>query len=129
MEVAESAFSTAERASLKAFAGTARDDHFYALWTLKEAYLKARTLGLRAALDSFTIDVAECGEAHLAMGAPGTDAPSWLLRWWTLPAHRAALAVRVGRAAREITIVCHQPLGHSDAIRVNWPLAPAPGPQ
>ncbi len=61
--LARVSFSARELTGLHALAGDARRERFFALWTLKEAYLKARGAGLTLPLDGFT------------MGALHTDAP------------------------------------------------------
>jgi 4'-phosphopantetheinyl transferase len=50
-------FSPAENAALNRHEGQAWQRAFFQIWTLKEAYLKARGLGLSIALDSFSFQV------------------------------------------------------------------------
>ncbi len=45
-----------ERAALRALTGAARENGFYRIWTVKEAYLKALGLGLRRAPESFCVE-------------------------------------------------------------------------
>jgi 4'-phosphopantetheinyl transferase len=49
-------FAPAERAALEALPAAARRRRFFELWTLKEAYLKARGLGLRLSLAGFAFE-------------------------------------------------------------------------
>ncbi|MGZ3157520.1 MAG: 4'-phosphopantetheinyl transferase family protein [Burkholderiaceae bacterium] len=56
--IAEAVFSNAEIKILDAFDETDRPDHFFKLWTLKEAYIKATGQGLTAPLKDITFDVA-----------------------------------------------------------------------
>lgn len=56
-EIAQHSFAEAEIAALRGLAPDDFRDRFFALWTLKEAYLKARGLGLRLPLDQFAISV------------------------------------------------------------------------
>src|SRR5262249_8611625 len=52
--LAPSVFSVAERAALHALPAAAQPDRALSLWTLKEAYIKARSLGLSLPLDGFS---------------------------------------------------------------------------
>ncbi|MCC3245343.1 4'-phosphopantetheinyl transferase superfamily protein [Methylocystis sp. WRRC1] len=55
MKVAERFFSPEEVALLRALDGDARREAFFAIWTLKEAVVKATGQGLARALDSFAV--------------------------------------------------------------------------
>ncbi len=101
-EVAER-FAPAEQAGLQALPPEARTDRFFVLWTLKEAYLKGCGLGLSFPLDEFAMTPAPDGAARLALAAPVDDPARWAFRWWRLPAHRMALAVRSDGAALQVT--------------------------
>lgn len=96
-ELIERCFSPTERAALAALPAPARPRRFVELWTLKEAYLKARGLGLELPLEliSFTLDD---GPPRLALDAAlADDAGAWQLALWSpTEAHGAALCVRRG---------------------------------
>jgi 4'-phosphopantetheinyl transferase len=51
--IADSRFTRAEAAALRALAEGERDAAFYRLWVRKEAYLKAKGEGIAGGLDSF----------------------------------------------------------------------------
>jgi 4'-phosphopantetheinyl transferase len=55
MSVARRFFTTAEVRDLRAFPRVYRRQRFLQLWTLKEAYLKARGVGLAGGLDSLSV--------------------------------------------------------------------------
>lgn len=71
-ELAASVLSPAEQASLSALENGARRQRFLALWTLKEAYVKARGLGLSFPLQdcSFSLD-----PLQIAFAGPVVDDP------------------------------------------------------
>jgi 4'-phosphopantetheinyl transferase len=103
LDVASRYFSRDELARLKALRVPQQDRRFYALWTLKESYIKGRGLGLALPLDSFSVDPLPRGLARLTVHRPegprqpqppAPDGASWTLRWWRFDAHLAALAVR-----------------------------------
>jgi 4'-phosphopantetheinyl transferase len=102
LEVAQRAFAHEELAALRALGREERDDRFYALWTLKESYLKGRGLGLSLPLASFAIEPSANGEAHFTRGPADDDVHAWSLHHWHEGSHRAALAVR--DPARRITL-------------------------
>jgi 4'-phosphopantetheinyl transferase len=56
-EVAAHFFSPAENEALRALPPDQRRERFFTYWTLKEAYLKARGLGLALPLDAFWFSV------------------------------------------------------------------------
>lgn len=127
-EIADHFFAAAEVAGLMALPAAARPARFFDLWTLKEAYIKARGLGLALPLGGFAFDLAG-GRAAIAVSFEERigDAPAgWR---FTLddptPRHRLALAFR-------------GPGGGEPRVRARWvdpvgaglwqPRAPEPQP-
>jgi 4'-phosphopantetheinyl transferase len=95
--VARRFFAPVEVASLDALATEAlRRERFFALWTLKEAWLKARGLGLALALDGVVLHVDE--GAGAALLGPRTELvdgrPAWeFARFSPTARHRVAACV------------------------------------
>jgi 4'-phosphopantetheinyl transferase len=87
MKLAQRFFAPAETELLRALDGEARRDAFFAIWTLKEAVVKATGEGLARGLDSFTIHL---DPPRVTM----PDEPVWRLAHWRLGAHHLALAGR-----------------------------------
>ena len=93
LSIANRYFAPAECAELNAMHGSAARDRFYALWTLKEAYLKAVGRGLSLGLDAavFRFD-------PLAVTFParvGDRPEAWYFGRYSLNSeHVVALAVR-----------------------------------
>lgn len=93
----------AEAAALRALPPAAQPERFFTLWTLKEAYVKARGLGLALPVEEACFELGAPG----APGAPDADAPrfrpgpaldddpaAWLfVRLRPTPAHCAAVAI------------------------------------
>jgi 4'-phosphopantetheinyl transferase len=75
-EIAQRYFSKQELAELRVLPETMRTGGFFECWTRKEAYIKARGLGLQIRLQSFSVS--------LTPGQPETlrseDAGRWMLR-------------------------------------------------
>ena len=86
-------FSANEQALLAALAGSERFDAFFACWTLKEAFVKARGDGLSLPLDQFDVDPAAFPSALVRTAWAPEEARSWMVRPIVAPAgHAAALA-------------------------------------
>ena len=99
--VAEKHFAAAEVAALRALPAGQQESRFFAYWTLKEAYIKARGMGLALPLDGFAFDLDAAGGAG-EMGFSvrpdlGDRAEEWSFCLLDAgPEHRAAFAVRCG---------------------------------
>jgi 4'-phosphopantetheinyl transferase len=94
MELAGYAFSSAELADLKSLAADEQRTRFFEYWTLKEAYLKARGVGLSEPLDRFSFGV-EGRTGQIRLTADSKPAIDWQFRLSRpLPDHVMAVAVR-----------------------------------
>jgi 4'-phosphopantetheinyl transferase len=107
LEVAATSFAPAERAGLEAAPLEARRGRFFSIWTLKEAYIKARGLGLALPLARFAFDV-DAPEPAIRFEAGFDDDPrSWhFARLTPTPTHALALAVRRARGEALRVQVC-----------------------
>ena len=91
-------FAPSEAAFVRAADGKALDERFFAFWTLKEAYIKARGMGLALPLDGFAFDVGQddpAAEPTIAFTDACPDDPRrWrFLRRSVSAEHRLALAI------------------------------------
>ena len=94
-EIAEQFFSQAEQAALKQIPQHLQHQAFFACWTRKEAFVKAKGEGLSLPLDQFDVSLTPAQPAEILGTRPDTEERH---RWslWSLdvdPGHAAALAV------------------------------------
>lgn len=95
-EIAARFFSPQEAATLRSLPAEMRMEAFFACWTRKEAYIKARSEGLSLALDGFSVSLVP-GEPAMLLNT--REDPSEAARW-TLrelkpgPGYAAALAAK-----------------------------------
>jgi 4'-phosphopantetheinyl transferase len=104
LEVAERFFSPAEVAHLRGLPPGEQEERFYVLWTLKEAYLKARGCGLSLPLGSFSLVPTPDAGAQLTLAEPDRHTPSWSFRQWRLGSHQMALAADAGAGPLRVTL-------------------------
>ena len=111
VEIADRFFSPTEVAALRSLPTEARPDRFFDYWTLKEAYIKARGLGLHLPLDRFSFHLGSDGGVpappiRIAFGPGIADDPAtWQFEKLDLtPRHRLAIAIRRAPAEPDLTV-------------------------
>ena len=94
-KIADRFFAPTEVNALLALPQARQLERFYDLWTLKEAYLKARGLGLAIALDSFAFSFKEGNISLSEYQMPSGEQLPWQI-WQLLtdPPFKLALAVQ-----------------------------------
>lgn len=95
LELAERFFSPVEALDLRRTPPERRVACFLTYWTLKEAYIKARGLGLSQRFDEFSFYKDSAGAWRIAFESPLPDDPrSWRFWSWHVgDSHLAALAI------------------------------------
>jgi 4'-phosphopantetheinyl transferase len=106
LALAQRYFSTREVKALEALDGTAQRELFFAQWTLKEAWLKAKGTGLRVPLDAFAFELGPTGDIKLHCDAQLNELPqAWGFWRHVRGRHRIALAYpRSGDTVPVITV-------------------------
>ncbi|MEZ4407495.1 MAG: 4'-phosphopantetheinyl transferase superfamily protein [Polyangiales bacterium] len=104
-EIAHRYFSVPEREALMALDDEGARSRFFDLWTLKEAFIKAKGMGLAIPLGDFSFDPAR--EPVQVRFAPTLDEDPG--RWWfhrsdPTPEHRVALAARAEGRPVELVV-------------------------
>jgi 4'-phosphopantetheinyl transferase len=96
LELAPSVFSPPELAALRDLAPGRQRARFFALWTLKEAYIKARGMGLSIPLAKFSFAFSRTGEIAIDIDPSlNDDAVTWHFeRSYATADHAIALAAR-----------------------------------
>jgi 4'-phosphopantetheinyl transferase len=123
VEIAERFFSPTEVAALRAAPAERRQVRFFDYWTLKEAYLKARGLGLALPLDRFSFRLDEPGARRedgrsigVSFEPPIEDDPAaWQFELFRpSERHTIAVAIRSARGTRRrVELVETVPLAES----------------
>jgi len=94
-ELARRFFSPEEAGALDALPEDARRTRFFDYWTLKEAYIKARGMGLSLPLDGFTMQIGTDAASIRFAPSIDDDPSTWQFAQFTpTPRHRLAVAVR-----------------------------------
>lgn len=95
LDVARRYFSEAECRALEARPPEERPARFFQYWTLKEAYLKARGLGLSYPLDAFTLEIApDSAVIHFTSGADDTPQGWQFFHLRPTEVHQLAVGLR-----------------------------------
>jgi 4'-phosphopantetheinyl transferase len=85
---------------------------FTTLWTLREAYLKARGIGLGVALDQICFHVGPAGTVHAELGGIGDEAAQWSFRLFSAgQTHVMAVALSTFPGAPTSVRICGGPGG------------------
>lgn len=102
LEVARLFFAPEEISALADLPAKARCDAFFAIWTMKEAYIKGRGEGVSLGLETFAVTIDRDKPPSLLRSSHGKDeGRRW--RFWTIDAgsaYAAALAVEGARQRR-----------------------------
>lgn len=94
LQIAEHFFAPAEVAALGTVTGAAQVAAFFNCWTRKEAYIKARGIGLSLPLDEFEVSLLPGEPACLLRAEDHEDAAAWSLAAIDVePSYVAALAL------------------------------------
>jgi 4'-phosphopantetheinyl transferase len=97
IEIAKNFFSAREQQILASLIGAAQYEAFFACWTRKEAYLKAKGVGLSLPLDQFDVSLLPCEEPKLLATRPDArEAKHWSLRALDFSRDYAAAVVAAG---------------------------------
>jgi 4'-phosphopantetheinyl transferase len=107
VDLADSFFAPSEAAALRALPEPLQRERFFAYWTLKEAYIKARGMGLSLPLQHFAFHLAPGEPPRITFDPRLADVPeAWsFVQLRPSPRHLAALAVRQPRE-QPLTVRC-----------------------
>lgn len=104
IEIADRFFAPAEVSALHALPKARQQHRFFEYWTLKESYIKARSMGLSIPLDQFSFDLPE-DDIAISIHPDQADRPErW--RFWQLslgPGYLGALCAE--RVSREVPLL------------------------
>ncbi len=125
LAIASAFFAREEVDRLEATPAHGRTARFFAVWTLKEAYVKARGDGLSLPLDGFVVDP----EGPSVAFHPGIadDPARWQLSSLT-PDHRHTMAIAVERPGRADLAIHLRRVSLPDLAGLAAPAGPLAGP-
>lgn len=103
--IAERHFAPDEVAALRRLPADVQARTFFEYWTLKEAYIKARGMGLAIPLDAFAFTLRGPEPPTIAFAGGFDDQPERWQFWqtWPTPAHRLSLAIE--REGGDVAVV------------------------
>jgi 4'-phosphopantetheinyl transferase len=83
---------------LRALPAALQRERFFDYWTLKEAYVKGRGMGMSIPFDKFTIKLSNESGPTVVVDSDHDDFGCWQLQVLSLTSrHRLACAVRLGK--------------------------------
>lgn len=101
LDIAESYLASGEVADLRALSIELQQQRFFEYWTLKEAYIKARGIGLSIALNQFSFHFPYKHRIELIIKAEQNDVPARWRFWQCRLENDYLMAVCVERAELE----------------------------
>jgi 4'-phosphopantetheinyl transferase len=122
--LAERFFSPAEADYLAGLPPEERSDRFFLLWTLKEAYIKARGKGLSIPLESFGFLFSDGGRIRFYSEERGDGPPD--LRFWsfrTPGGHLISLGAQTGGPGENVGIRFFETVPFRNSHEVFYPIA------
>lgn len=125
MDVVDRCFSKQETDALKSLSGEEKYHRFYDLWTLKEAYVKARGMGLSIPLDKFSYRFVENNKISITFDTEHVkDKPERWQFWHLRPnnAHKISVALRKEDINKDYVIKVHTVTPLKQTKIVNYPV-------
>jgi 4'-phosphopantetheinyl transferase len=97
LALADRYFAPSEAAVLRSLPPLTRNEAFFDYWTLKEAYAKARGMGMSLPFHAFAFDLSVEQPPRISFSPELADDPDdWRFRLWSPTSHhRLAVAVRL----------------------------------
>lgn len=106
--IAERHFAPAEVAALQRLPRDVQARVFFEYWTLKEAYIKARGMGLAIPLDAFAFTLRGDEPPTIAFASGFDDRPGRWQFWQTWPTDRHRLSLAVERDGADLAVAPRQ---------------------
>jgi 4'-phosphopantetheinyl transferase len=103
LDIARRYFASDEVAALRALSPDQQQYRFFEYWTLKEAYIKARGMGLSLPLDKFSFHFPAASEVALSICDELADDPARWRLWQLRPTPQHLLAICAQRLPQQPT--------------------------
>lgn len=124
LDIAQKYFTPGEVRDLLAVPVEQRQNRFFDLWTLKEAYIKACGLGLAVPLDHFGYSFSEPGKVRISFDPIRNDDPRYWNLWQIKPSamHTLGLAVHSKNAGSDYLVSMHETVPLRSIRQVHYPI-------
>ncbi|MEN8218356.1 MAG: 4'-phosphopantetheinyl transferase superfamily protein [Pseudomonadota bacterium] len=99
LEIAQRFFSPKEIKDLYSLPAQQRRERFFDYWTLKESYIKARSMGLSLPLEQFSFHISEHQPIQITFAPQMHDEPSQWQFWLLKPTQHHKATVSICRPA------------------------------
>lgn len=121
LDIAYNYFSSEEIKALKSLKIDKQYGRFYDLWTLKEAYIKARGTGLSVLLDKFIFEFLDNKKVTIAFDGEAIDDEPNFWRFWQIRpnnTHKISIALRDDDVKKKYSLEMRTiiPLGQVDIV-------------
>lgn len=124
VELADHYFSPIEAEHLHHLAEENQRERFFALWTLKEAYIKACGMGLSIPLNQFSYIFSDQGKINIFFSPDRNDRPEKWQFWHICPtqSHRVSVAIKKDKINTPYTLSMFRIVPLSTIHAVEYPI-------
>lgn len=125
LNTAKKVFTHHEYEQLQSLPPSERMRRFMDIWTLKEAYVKARGIGLSIPLHRFGYTISQTGNISILFSKDMDDTPAAWEFWQISPSdhHLISMAADFGCENTHCSVTIRQVIPFAEILEVNYPLS------
>ena len=121
--IVESFFSPSEILSFKDLPKEKNQQHFFNLWTLKEAYIKACGKGLSIPLNDFSYDFSDAGKINITFNDSTDDSTEAWHFWQAQPTQEHKLSLAIKKPVETVSISCWEIIPQKIIKKADYPIS------